>query len=133
MHTNKINVAILLVAISSVESNHNDAAVGRAGERGRYQIVEGTWRDCTAHPFMLAHDWRVAEFVANRHIHCNIIPALVRAERRITVFNIAACWNAGIRGFIQLGRGHDYAEKVVRAYAELEPGEKHARDFTVSP
>jgi muramidase (phage lysozyme) len=135
MHTNNINIAILLVAISSVESNHNDAAVGKAGERGRYQIMATTWRDNTAHPHVLAHDWRIAEFVAHRHIYTNIIPALSRAKREITVYNIAACWNAGIRGFIELGRGHAYADKVVRAYSELEPGYNvyEPRDFAVSP
>lgn len=34
-------------ALAEIESGSNDYAVGAAGERGRYQMLEATWREYT--------------------------------------------------------------------------------------
>lgn len=133
MNTNNINIPILLVAIAAIESNHNDAAVGKDGERGRYQISMAVWNECTVQPFLLAHDWMVAHWVAQRHIMCNIIPQLHARNIHITIEAIAGCWNAGVRGYCELERGRDYAKRVAAYYEHLTNPTTHEREFTVSP
>jgi hypothetical protein len=40
----------LLWAIAAVETGHDDAAIGRAGERSQYQIMEVVWRQHEPQP-----------------------------------------------------------------------------------
>jgi len=56
-----------LDAISRIESGDNDAALGGAGERGRYQITEGAWND-TMEWLRQNRGWRVRwNFRADAH------------------------------------------------------------------
>ena len=59
----------LFTAIGRVESGGDDAAIGKAGELGRYQILRPYWRDALEHAPELGGRWedvrepRYAEFV----------------------------------------------------------------------
>lgn len=39
------NLTIILACLSMIESGDNDLAVGKHGERGRYQISEEVWKE----------------------------------------------------------------------------------------
>ena len=47
-------LAIMLAALSTLESGNNDQAKGIAGERGRHQITPAAWRETTTIPFSQA-------------------------------------------------------------------------------
>ena len=130
-----IDLALLLAAIAVVESNSEDAAIGAAGERGRYQITPAVWNEwmpfppwsayhCAfaSAPHDGAHDPALSRWVAERHIKYTIIPELEKAGRQVTVFAIASCWNAGVTGYLKHDRGSRYAWKVVEEYARSEKG-----------
>ena len=122
-----IDIAILLASIAVVESNSDDAAIGAKGERGRYQITRDVWNrwmpDCL-NPGSYGHGWDVgahnpalARWVADREIRYHIITELEKSWRQVTAYAIAACWNAGVTGYIDHDRGSEYAWKVVDEYA----------------
>jgi hypothetical protein len=125
-----IELATLLAAIAVVESNTNDAAIGKAGERGRYQITREVWEKwmpkSQARRLYGAgfdrgpHDPALSRWVAERHIKYGIIPELEKAGRQVTVFAVASCWNAGVEGYIKHDRGSKYAWKVVEEYARKD-------------
>jgi hypothetical protein len=126
-----IDIAILLASIAVVESNSDDAAIGKAGERGRYQLTKAVWEQVlppsrfheSDEEFEFgAHSLALSRYVAAKHIELTIIPALEKAGREVTVFAIASCWNAGVTGYIKHGRGSGYARKVVEEYAKREKG-----------
>ena len=122
-----IDLAILLAAIAVVESNTNDAAIGAAGERGRYQITRDVWNRWmpdVLNPLSFGHGWEVgahnpalARWVADREIRYHIIAELEKAGRVVTVFPIASCWNVGVTGYLKHDRGSEYAVKVAAEYA----------------
>ena len=122
-----IDLAILLAAIATVESNTNDAAIGAAGERGRYQITREVWERWMPQPEyppafgswweVGSHDPGLSRWVATKHIEHHIIPELEKAGRAVTVYAIAACWNAGVTGYLTHDRGSEYAGKVCDEYA----------------
>ena len=124
-----IDIAILLASIAVVESNTNDAAIGKAGERGRYQITREVWEKWltpsrfhyTDLAFEIgAHSPSMSRHVASQHIKFTIIPELEKAGREVTVFAIASCWNAGVEGYLKHDRGSKYAWKVVQEYARMD-------------
>ena len=120
-----IDIAILLAAIAAVESNTNDAAIGAAGERGRYQLTRAVWEQwlpSSAWHYndygweIGAHSPAMSYWVAKKHIEHHIIPELEKAGRAVTVYAIASCWNAGVTGYLTHDRGSVYAGKVLDEY-----------------
>ena len=130
-----IELAALLAAIAAVESNTNDAAIGAAGERGRYQLTRVVWEKWMPPPtdapdfsrlaawFEVGpHTHELSRWVAERHIKYCIIPELEKAGRQVTVFAVASCWNAGVEGYLKHDRGSEYAWSVLTQYARREKG-----------
>ena len=124
-----IELATLLAAIAVVESNSDDAAIGAAGERGRYQLTKEVWEQWMPDGNIIgfgtwfevgAHEPAVSRWVATQHIRFGIIPELEKAGRQVTPFAIASCWNAGIEGYLKHDRGSKYAWRVVKEYERRE-------------
>lgn len=55
-----------LRALAMIESGIDDHAIGKKGERSRYQITKATWREVSNRPFSFAH--RV-EFATEAALH----------------------------------------------------------------
>ena len=126
-----IDIAILLASIAVVESNSDDAAIGKAGERGRYQLTREVWEQVlppsrfheSDEEFEFgAHSLALSRYVAAKHIELTIIPELEKAGRKVTVFAVASCWNAGVTGYLKHNRGLVYGWKVVQEYKRREKG-----------
>jgi hypothetical protein len=100
----------LLWAIAAVETGHDDAAIGRAGERSQYQIMEVVWRQ---HEPSLPHDrcaGQAATDVANQHLHW------LTKQVGSDVISLASAWNQGATGHKRRGP-NDYARRVSALYA----------------
>lgn len=70
-----------------LESRHNHAAIGKAGERGAYQIKAAIWRHYSRLPWRVyAHDPAVSRRVA-RLILDDCSRACVRDRRPVTFTN----------------------------------------------
>ena len=90
-----IHLTLLLVAIASVESGSNPAAIGKQGERSQYQITEHVWKSLTKEPFHFATDDKVlAEEVATNHL-IQLTRELEAGKVPVTVENLALAWHAG--------------------------------------
>jgi soluble lytic murein transglycosylase-like protein len=113
----KINT--LLLAISLVESDANDAAIGKSGERGRYQITARTWRQHSPYPHHNAHNPVLSRQVATKHIEW--IVKNLPMDKRQKPFYVAAAWNAGVRRKKRPipASSMDYAERVANLYCIL--------------
>ncbi len=118
-----INYTILLAALAVVESDSTDTAIGKAGERSRYQITASVWYEHTMEPFSSARIRGIAERVALDHIQHCIEPALKRAGREVTIHAIAGCWNMGISGYLNTKptpqKRRTYIKHVVDNYNRL--------------
>jgi len=112
-----MNISTFLVAIAMVESGENDLATGKAGETSRYQITPLVWR-AYARPGESPIVQADAERVAVRFIEAELIPALKRRERPVTVKSLAACWNYGPKASYSEWprRVEDYAGRVATLY-----------------
>lgn len=89
------NLITILFCLSSLESGHNDFAIGKHGERSRYQITEATWRHYTSLPFDCASDSVVAHNVAKRILEYRIARFIKRKRRQPTPQEIYRLWNPG--------------------------------------
>lgn len=114
-----IDYGALLYAIGCVESGNKDDAIGKDGERGRFQFTEATWTSLTPLPFSEAHNLPAARVVALKH--------LTDMERRIRragltrgalIFELAVAWNAGEhnRAAVHNPKVAGYANRVVLLY-----------------
>jgi hypothetical protein len=100
----------LLWAIAAVETGHDDAAIGMAGERSQYQIMEVVWRQ---HEPSLPHDQctgQAATDVATQHLHW------LTKQVGSDVISLASAWNQGATGHKRRGP-NDYARRVSALYA----------------
>lgn len=87
------NRAAMLRAIGAVQTRNEPAAIGGAGERSEWQLMEYVWREHIAVPF----EWatilpELAERVAREHLE-KIVARLARAGRAVTPFAVAREWN----------------------------------------
>jgi hypothetical protein len=108
--TMNLCLVTLLWAIAAVETGHNDAAIGRAGERSQYQIMEVVWRQ---HEPSLPHDrchGQAATDVATQHLHW------LTKQVGSDVISLASAWNQGATGHKRRGP-NDYARRVSALYA----------------
>jgi len=111
-----LDISILLICIALVETGNNQKAIGKAGERSKYQITRAVWREHSTKPFTEAtNDPAMATIVAVSHINHCIVPFLQRNEFPVNAESVARCWKAGCRGFT-LGRGIRYGERVNNLY-----------------
>ena len=99
-----------LFALSAIETGHNDAAIGKAGERSRYQISEPVWAkwdSLSPHEDCKGDD---ATQCATSHIN-HIRRTLLTDDPLI----IASAWNQGITGHKRRGP-NDHAQRVSNLY-----------------
>ena len=118
--------ALFLSAVAEVESGHNRKAIGKAGERGMYQVNKAAWDDASARLKAEGHyafpwsKWRDAtaqDMIAASHLRW------IRANfKRIGIASptpeeLALVWNVGwtaarSRDF----RANDYALRVANLF-----------------
>lgn len=110
-----IDIPALLTAIAAVESNQNDKAIGRRGERGRYQIRQSTWASYGRGRFEIeAHNQPAAADCAVRYLR-SLARLLLDHKHSVNVTELATLWNTGT-----LLNGHnDYAERVTNLYYDV--------------
>lgn len=107
-----------LHAIATVETNCDNSAVGKAGERSQYQFMRATWDQysrishakCAQHPAEI-------ERVAKTHLIW-IKERLTKNGMTVNVENCAAIWNAGWGNYRKGFRPHKYIQKVKANYRE---------------
>jgi len=118
--------AAFLHAVAEVESGHNRKAIGKAGERGMYQVGKEAWDDASARLKAEGHyafpwsKWRDAtaqDMVAASHLRW------IRANfKRIgipspTPEELALVWNVGWSGAVaRKFRPNEYAERVANLF-----------------
>jgi hypothetical protein len=114
--------ATLLEAIAQVESGQNRKAIGKAGERGMYQVGRDAWKDAEERLKAEGHyrfpwsKWRDAtaqDMVAASHLRW-IRANFVRVGKPDpTPEQIAIVWNLGWSGAVARSfRPNDYALRV---------------------
>lgn len=118
-----MNLAVFLTALALVESGGNDNAIGRHGERSRYQITQTVWRESMG-PESFIH----ATTQPKRAKECTIrrLNWLRKNGVLETPIDLAYAWNCGLRGYRKArpggkitNAGFDYAQRVERTYNEL--------------
>jgi hypothetical protein len=135
-----IQLAILLAALASVESGgekHPDAALGRAGERSRYQITRAVWQQHEAearrelaklpNPPAWTGDFATdaadpvkSAAVGEQHLIW-LCRQLEKNRQPVTVETLAGAWKSPAAAF----QGHqsagvrDYAARVGNLYADF--------------
>lgn len=100
----------LLWAIAAVETGHNDSAIGKAGERSQYQIMQVVWVQHEPH---LPHDrckGQAATDVATRHLRW------LTKQVGSDAISLASAWNQGATGHRRRGP-NDYAQRVSNLYS----------------
>lgn len=118
--------AAFLSAVAEVESGHNRKAIGKAGERGMYQVGRDAWKDAEERLKAEGHyrfpwsKWRDAtaqDMIAAAHLR-----TLRDRFARIGIANptpeqLALAWNRGFTGAQNLGwQPNDYAVRVANLF-----------------
>ena len=118
--------ATLLESIAQVESGMNRKAIGKAGERGMYQVGRAAWKDAEERLKAEGHyrfpwsKWRDAtaqDMIAAAHLR-----TLRDRFARIGIANptpeqLALAWNRGFTGAQNLGwQPNDYAVRVANLF-----------------
>jgi hypothetical protein len=92
-----MNVEAFLLALALVESGGDDLAIGKAGERGRYQISRAVWKQHAPKAWVFEQDIRQlwqSEVVAVMHIKW--LASHTPEGKARTVRWTAAAWNCGL-------------------------------------
>jgi len=100
----------ILDAIAKVETGISPDAVGRRGERSRFQIMPATWvrfSEENQQSASLAETIRVA-----RRVLAEIETVHRRRGQRVDAYGLALGWNAGPWARRYSGATLDYAERV---------------------
>lgn len=110
-----------LEALSMIESGDDDAAIGRAGEISRFQIMPSVWAHYSGSRSF--RDCRVARDVAARHLSELTTWFQNRAGRPASDFDVYVLWNAGPTYYTKVGfktsRVHPVVCERARRYAHL--------------
>jgi hypothetical protein len=115
-----LDTSALLRAISEVESNGNDSAVGLRGERSKFQIMESTWYDYSNLNFRTNCRGLVALLVAEKHLE------FLKRSLGSNPYWLAIGWNSGVNSarYFQdashTSLSHKYAQRVVNLYNEYK-------------
>lgn len=93
-----LDLAAMIESIADVESGNNPSAVGRAGERGRCQFTEATWRAHTSAPFLL---WAPVNCPLTRKVELAhlrwVCGQLLEAGHVLNSALVTAAWRHGVR------------------------------------
>ncbi len=120
----------MIESIADVESRNNARAIGKAGERGRCQFTETTWRAHTSLPWLLwapvdCEQTRAVEMAHLRWL-CGL---LLEAGHVLDPALVAAAWCHGVRNAVACIRT-DAAQRAANLYwdrlerrAKVEGGE----------
>lgn len=121
--------ALFLSAIGDVETGHladQRKAVGRHGERGKYQMKAAAWSEGNAQlkaegrPTYSWLQWRDAtaqDMVASAYLRCLRRRLLTLGVAEPSPALLALCWNRGLTGARELGwRPNDYAVRVSNVF-----------------
>lgn len=121
---NAVNAETLCIrtyaeAIAMVETANDPTAIGRDGERSRYQFMNFVWKEYSNEPFETAStNAREANRVFMEHVKWSV-RALKVLDQDVTVYNLALLHNAGF-GNIQRStvqeRHRNYAKRVTSLY-----------------
>lgn len=109
-----------LEALSLIESGDNDAAVGRAGEVSRFQIMPRVWAHYSRSRAF--RDCRVSREVATKHLAELTSWFQRRAGRPASDFDIYVLWNAGPTYYHALRFKPSRVHPVVRERASRYAG-----------
>jgi hypothetical protein len=127
-----ISIPLLLLAIAQVETGDathpqgNDAAIGKHGERSRYQIIERVWRAWTDRPFVECTTKPIlARYVANAELQWRM-NRLTESRRNDPIW-VAVAWHSGLsraktgrfRSLLHAKESLEYATRVKNIYDEL--------------
>jgi hypothetical protein len=111
-HSNRKGQANFIDRLAFVESRHNCAAIGDAGERGSWQLTEAAWADVNRirraqflpeFPFIFAHDDGAAREYALQYLGLQSVKLSARLNRQPTESELLALWQLGFRGFQRCG------------------------------
>lgn len=109
----------LMWAIAEVESNHNPKAVGKAGERGLYQIMPTTWKDhANGWAWDDAFDATKNRIVAERYLVWIKDTLTKWSGNKPSDEQILAAYNGGIGRLRKVGYCVDKMSKSVRNYVK---------------
>ncbi len=90
-----LNYPALLLALGMLESGNDDMAVGKAGERGRYQIKQEVWEGSTSlMPFRMAPSKTCSDQVAVQTLKARLAAFKASHRREPTIQQCYILWNA---------------------------------------
>lgn len=87
-----------LRAISGIESGDNDNCIGKAGERGRYQLTRAAWKKASNDPFDYAFDRASSYAAAYNHLTTLEVKFRKRFNRWPSPQETYAMWRLGYAG-----------------------------------
>ena len=114
--------AAFLEAVAAVESGHNRKAIGKAGERGQYQVGKAAWDDANerlkreGHYHFQFSKWRnptAQDMIAAAHLRTIRDNFKRIGKPDPTPEQLALVWNVGWSGAVSRRFApNDYAERV---------------------
>jgi hypothetical protein len=114
--------AAFLEAVAAVESGHNRKAIGKAGERGQYQVGKAAWDDANerlkreGHYHFQFSKWRnptAQDMIAAAHLRTIRDNFKRIGKPDPTPEQLALVWNVGWSGAVERRfKPNDYAERV---------------------
>jgi hypothetical protein len=118
--------AAFLEAVAAVESGHNRKAIGKAGERGQYQVGKAAWDDASARLKAEGHyafpwsKWRDAtaqDMVAASHLRWIRANFKRFGKPDPTPEQIAVVWNLGWSAAVARSfKPNEYALRVANLF-----------------
>jgi hypothetical protein len=118
--------AAFLEAVAAVESGHNRKAIGKAGERGMYQVGKAAWDDANerlkreGHHHFQFSKWRnptAQDMIAAAHLRTIRDNFKRIGKPDPTPEELALVWNVGWSGAVDRKfRPNDYAERVANLF-----------------
>lgn len=113
--------AIALVETGTTRLSRPCKKIGKAGERGAWQMKRIVWQAYTAAPFERAStDAALAHLIATMHLRFLRIELELR-NGCISAFSLALAWHAGLTGMQDATvEQNDYAERVQALYFATE-------------
>src|SRR5688572_24610538 len=114
-----------LEAISMIETADRDSAVGKAGERSRYQIMPKVW-----HSYTSSRDYRnpqLARAVAERHLAMLEQSFQKATGREPSDFDRYVLWNGGPTYYAKIGFDAKRVHPVIRERAERYVNLRHMK------
>jgi hypothetical protein len=86
-------------ALSMVESGNNDNAIGRKGERGRYQMRKAAWKESSLVPHSYASNIKFSSEATQNYMMLQSNMFLQHTHRLPTDYDLYVMWNMGFTGY----------------------------------